>query len=57
MKLLKISDNNIEQVESVTHVEESTGAEAFDGKLGALPSEVHLQVDDAAHPPDGYILQ
>ena len=50
MKLLKINDKNIEQVASVTPVEESTGAEAFDGKLGALPGKVHLQVDDAANP-------
>ena len=49
MKLLKINDKNM-QVASVTPFEESTGAEAFDIKLGVLPGKVHLHVDDAAHP-------
>ena len=48
MKLMKINEQNIEKVATVSPVEQHP--DTFDGKLGALPGKVLLQVDETIHP-------
>ena len=48
MKLMKINEQNIEKVATVSLVEQHPGT--LDGKLGALPGKVHLKVDETIHP-------
>ena len=48
IKLMKINEQNIEKVATVSPVEQHP--DTFDGKLGALPGKVHLQVDEMIHP-------
>ena len=48
MKLVKINEQHIEKVATVSPVEQHP--DMFDGKLGALPGKVHLQVDETIHP-------
>ena len=48
MKLMKINEQNIEKVATVSPVEQQP--DTFDGKLGALPGKVLLQVDETIHP-------
>ena len=45
---MKINEQNIEKVATVSPVEQHT--DTFDGKLGAHPGKVHLQVDETIHP-------
>ena len=48
MKLMKINKQDIEKVATVSPVEQHP--DTFDGRLGALPGKVHLQVDETIHP-------
>ena len=48
MTLMKINEQNIEKVATVSPVEQHP--DTFDGRLGALPGKVHLQVDETIHP-------
>ena len=46
--LIKINEHNIEKVTTVSPIEQHP--DTFDGKLGALPGKVHVQVDEKIHP-------
>ena len=48
MKLMKINEQNIEKVATVSPVEQHP--DPFDGKFGALPGKVYIQVDETIHP-------
>ena len=48
LQLMKINEQNIEKVATVSPVEQHP--DTFDGKLGALPGKVLLQVDETIHP-------
>ena len=45
---MKINEQNIEKVATVSTVEQHP--DLFDGKLGALPGKVYIQVDEMIHP-------